>query len=404
MNRRIRAVALGATTLLVSTVAVSVPASAQDEGSPFVEHEVIASGLNNPRQLDQGYGGTLLVAEAGRGGDQCFGEGEAAICLGKTGAVTRISSLKHNPVSEKLVTGLMSGAGPDGSFAGGPAGVEDNTNGDILISFMGGVPPLPGADLSQMGKLLRFHERKAPLSSKLSTLADISAVETAYNNPDGYVDPQSGPELDSNPYGVLALNDGRTIVADAAGNDLIEVQPDGTAKPWLVLPQYGNEGDRQPTPTSLTLGGDGYIYVGTLAHEEFGAARIWKISQDGHIVGFIGADEGALVRTDRGLTTLVGIDVARNGDIFVSELFNGPDPEGIPGYLTRIDARTGATSSVAVPFPGGVAIGKDQKLYVSAFSIATADGMGIPGMDSSGQVWRVPLTAFDEASAPPALR
>jgi hypothetical protein len=28
----------------------------------------------------------------------------------------------------------------------------------------------------------------------------------------------------------------------------------------------------------------------------------------------------------------------------------------------------------------------------------------LPGMDSSGQVWRVPLTAFDEASAPPALR
>ena len=92
---------------------------------------------------------------------------------------------------------------------------------------------------------------------------------------------------------------------------------------------------------------DGYIYVGTLAHEEFGAARVFKVSQSGQIVGFIGRDAGALLRTDRGLTTIVGLDVARNGDIYVSELFAGDDPEGIPGKLTKIDGRTGRTSSWA---------------------------------------------------------
>jgi hypothetical protein len=398
MRRRMRAVALGATALTLSSIAASVPALADDEPSPFVAHDVVASGLNNPRQIDQGAGGTLLVAEAGRGGTSCMGQGEESLCFGTTGAITRISNLdRSNPTSRRIVTGLISGSGPDGSFAGGATGVEDNTRGQIQIVFNGGFPPVTGLP-DQIGKLLTFTERKAPLTSRLVTTTDISKVETDFNNPDRYVDPERGPELDSNPYGSLSLNDGRTIVADAAGNDLVEVMPNGTARPWVIFPQYGNEGSRQATPTSLTLGADGYIYVGTLAHEEFGAARVWKITQSGQIVGFFGADAGALRRTDRGLTTIVGLDVARNGDIYVSELFAGDDPEGIPGKLTRIDPRTGRTSSVNVPFPGGVTFGKDQQLYVSAFSVATADGMGFPG--SSGQIWRVPLSAF---TSPPTL-
>src|SRR4051794_10766072 len=152
MNRRIRAVALGATALTLSSIAASVPALAEDEPSPFVAHDVVASGLNNPRQIDQGAGGTLLVAEAGRGGDSCQGTGEERFCFGTTGAITRINNLSRTtPTSTRIAPGLVSGAGSDGSFAGGATGVEDNPSGQVRIVFNGGFPPVPGLP-NQIGK------------------------------------------------------------------------------------------------------------------------------------------------------------------------------------------------------------------------------------------------------------
>jgi sugar lactone lactonase YvrE len=391
MSRRIRGtIALGVVAGVATSLTVAPTASA--EPSPFVQHEVVASGLNNPRQIDQGWGGALLVAEAGRGGSTCQGEGADRLCFGATGSVTRITGLNQTrPTATRIVTGLVSAAiTDDGSFASGATGVEDNTRGEVLVAMNGLLPPLPGLP-DHIAALLRAVPRTPPLSTRLTKVADVAAIEMA-TNPDGYIRPGRGPELASNPYGVLALDDGRTIVADAAGNTLIQVQPDGETSVLAILPQHGEDGSRHATPTALTLGGDGYLYVADLAHEERGEARIWKLTQSGEIVGWIGAGEGAAVQTDRGLTTLVGIDVARNGDIYVTELLDGDSPDLPPGRLVRIDADTGRTSSVAVPFPGGVTFGKDQQLYVVAFGVATSDGMGYPGSD--GQVWRVPLSAF----------
>jgi hypothetical protein len=41
-----------------------------------------------------------------------------------------------------------------------------------------------------------------------------------------------------------------------------------------------------------------------------------------------------------------------------------------------------------MPFPSGVAVDACN-VYVSAFSILPGPGAGIPGVDTSGQVWRI---------------
>lgn len=87
---------------------------------------VVAEGLNKPRQLSLTRDGVLLAAEASKGGDECAGEGEGALCVGDTGAVSAffqpLSSVGASPV--RVVTGLLSGSGPGGASAVGSDGVS----------------------------------------------------------------------------------------------------------------------------------------------------------------------------------------------------------------------------------------------------------------------------------------
>ena len=79
---------------------------------------VVADHLDNPRGLDLRHG-ALYVAEAGRGGDTCIGETpEEQTCVGLTSSITRV---RHGH-QRRIVTGLLSAAGPDGTFA---VGVDD---------------------------------------------------------------------------------------------------------------------------------------------------------------------------------------------------------------------------------------------------------------------------------------
>ncbi|MFC6287603.1 ScyD/ScyE family protein [Nocardioides sp. GCM10027113] len=132
-------------------------------------------------------------------------------------------------------------------------------------------------------------------------VADIAAYQQT--DPDPY-DQEDFPE-DSNPFGLAALKDGSVLVADAAGNDLLRVWPRSPRaykkhgnpkivtvarlKPRLVETPEGLPGDDFPpagTPilseavaTSITVGRDGYWYVGELrgfpATE--GKSQVWRI-------------------------------------------------------------------------------------------------------------------------------
>ena len=334
---------------------------------------VIARLLNNPRQISLLQGdGVLLVAEAGKGGKTCEGEGEEAFCLGTTGAIRSVStSGKWKP--KRIVKGLLSGAGPDGSFAVGSDGVSARHLNSIFIqeTFFG-----PDAKPAfQNGALLR----QTP-GQRLNRFADITGFEEA-NDPDGQ-------GFDSNPYSVLSLYK-RTLVADAAANAILSVDPKGKITLFAVLPNIttgdcaGVPNDAgttgcDPVPTSLAQGPNGHIYVGGLAGETPGEGSVWELDPS----------TGAILNRWRGLTTVTGVAVGKDGSIYASELFGGDPSAPIPGQVTKI-APDGTRTSVPIAFPAGLAVDSKNRVYVAAFSTSPGTGLGVPGIDTSGQIWRL---------------
>jgi hypothetical protein len=327
---------------------------------------VLTSGLNNPRQLQLAVGdGVLLIAEAGKGGPTCEGEGEDAFCVGDTGEISTVlvPMFGSNKRAHTLVRGLFSGAGPDGSFAVGSNGVSARSLLDLKIV----------ADMD--GNLL-----EARPFGDAEVQASIAGFEAA-NDPDGQ-------GVESNPYSVLALRD-RTLVADAAGNSIVSVDKWGVVSLFAVLPNVTdglcaglpNEGGTTGcdfVPTSLTLGPDGAVYVGGLGAETPGAGRVLKLDPN----------TGAVLQEWGDLFTVTGVGVGRDGSIYASELFGGDPDAAVPGQLTRI-APDGSRSSKVVPFPAGVQVDKYNNVYVAAFSTAPDTGLGIPDQDTSGQIWRL---------------
>ena len=121
--------------------------------------------------------------------------------------------------------------------------------------------------------------------------------EYQQTDPDPY--DQEGAPTESNPYGLAALPNADALVADAAGNDLLRVTPDGDITtvarfdvetistdhipPEAVPP---GEGPLPPTidaeavPTSVTLGPSGWVYVGELKGFPFrpGTSHVWLVN------------------------------------------------------------------------------------------------------------------------------
>lgn len=370
MRRRI-VISLAAAVMAVGGLLVAPSADAAGSTTSSASPVVAVTGLNNPRQLAWADAGRqqLLIAEAGHGGAAACSSGpEGESCWGRTGSISLAvyPRLRHNSSPYRIVTGLLSGAGRDGSFAVGSDGVTARGLDSLYVIVTYGPPGVPGA--YQRGKLL--HGKKGVLHP----VADISAVEFDQN-------PAHGP-VDTNPYSALLLPDGRVLVADAAGNDVIQVR-NGHASVFVVLPKHGCGGhatancDRESTPTSLALGPDGNVYIGELAHEEPGEARVWKVSPSGDLLGWRG-----------GFTTIGGIAFGPGGALYVSQIFAGGQ-NGPPGVVTKVVGNT--RTDMAVPFPAGVAVDWAGNVFVSAWSVAPASGVRPgPGQPKVvGQVWKV---------------
>lgn len=366
-----------------AAVALVAPGVAPAAATTSLDPTVVVQGLNNPRQLSLIGTGQLLIAEAGRGGDQCVGEGEEQQCAGTSGAVSVVLApqVREGTSPRRIVSGLLSAAGPDGSFALGATGVSARSLAaiDSAVNFAPpeAFPPnLPG---DQAGKLLR-----SGFLRPTRIVADIAAFE-AENDPDGQ-------GVESNPYASLAQRN-RTLVADAAANTVVSVDRRGDVSLFAVLPTVdtgacadipNEDGTNScdPVPTSLAEGRDGYVYVGGLVSDVPGEGRVWKLDPR----------SGAIVDEWSGFTGVVGVAVGRDGSVYASELFANFNPETFSGgALTKV-APDDSRVTIDVPFPGGVAVDRSGRVYVSAYSIASADGLGFPG--SSGQVWRFRPAAF----------
>jgi hypothetical protein len=392
---------MGAIVLLA---ALALPAAAQEP-----QIEVVAEGLDAPRGVTVAPDGSIYVAEAGSGGETCMpGPRGGDMCMGPTGAVTRVA----DGTSSRVIEGLPSaGAAPE--FAGVSAVAVNDDGSLILVMNLGadpavreGFPP----ELAEAGWLVT-----AAPDGTLTPWVDVAAFEAA-NDPDKDV----GGLVDSNPYGIAAVEDGY-VVADAGGNDLLHVAADGTVSLVAVFPPETHEfsaaalaalgpppeGEGAPAeeaassgepaaeaapasdaaaapaedvmvpvpveavPTSVAVGPDGAYYVGQLTGGPFpvGGASVWRV---------VPGEDPTKYAT--GFTNIIGLDFAEDGTLYVAELVH----EGLMTVFAGTGAPIGAVLSVPpgggdptvvatgdqLMALGGLAVGDDGAIYVSTGSLA----------------------------------
>ena len=330
---------------------------------------VVASGLHNPRGLNFAPDGSLYVAEAAGNGTasaDCgvMSDGQTR-CSANTASITKID-LESAAVT-RVVTHLPSLIAPDGTANGG-SGVQDVAflglgNGYITVGL--GLDPTLREDYfgdagAHYGRLGRFGP-----NGRFRLNEDLAGYE-ADNNPDGFVP-------DSNPYGLLALP-GRVIVADAGGNDLLQVAANGEISTLAVFDRIPRPGPGptsvQAVPTTVALGPDGDLYVGVLTGGPFtvGLANVYRVPADG------GIPEVAY----SGFTNIIDIAFGPDGSLYVLEIARNAIPNfGAGGRLVRIDPDGTQTDVISGPpliAPGGVAIGKDGALYITNMSTSATAG------------------------------
>jgi hypothetical protein len=361
LGKRVTLLAVAVTTALVPATAAT--AAAPENNRPRVT--VVATGLDNPRGIIAGPDGTLLVAEAGKGGTgKCLPSPEGGeSCFGLSSAVTLVWPKKGGWGQKRVVTGLPSIADKDGSGALGLHDLAWGRGGLFGTIGLGGSPETRtafGPDAKLMGHVVWFGPKK------VVPVADLTGFE-AKNNPDAK---DAGSAVDSNPYGLLATSHG-LVATDAGGNDVLAIDKRGKIKVITVLHkrdvQNGNTKVAvQAVPTSVVRGPDGALYVGQLTGFPFvkGAAKVWRVVP-GHKPTVYAS----------GFTNIIDIAFDRWGRLLVLEISkNGLLTNDPTGALIRVDH---GKQTELVPgkltLPGGLLIGRDA-LYVTNKSVFPGGG------------------------------
>ena len=379
--------AIASTTALTVTLLTPGPASAgRDHPTPPAAPVVVASGLDNPRQLSFD-GHALYVAESGTGGDLACRPGPEGgeVCMGETGAVTKLSWRGQ----QRALSGLPSIAAPDGTSATGPSDVAVDDGRYAVLMGLGADPALrESADVPDFAELYgtlltgklrwRHHPWSKGRGDRLGpwVLADVSAHE-ASDNPDG-------AQVDSNPVGLWRGQWG-WVVADAGGNDVLGVSRWGDVSTLGVFPTRlvdpppflpPGQVPMDAVPTSAVPGPDGALYVSQLTGFPFpvGGSSIWRLAPG----------EAPTVYAT-GLTNVTDLAWQRNRLYAVqladAGLLGVPEGELPSGSLVQVST-TGEHRVVAddLVAPYGVALGRGAA-YVTTCSVC-------PG---AGEVLRVPL-------------
>ena len=350
---------------------------------------VMATGLNAPYKLTQGPDGAIYVAEAGMGGPKCItvtspeGE-EVQACSGPSGSVTRIAT----GATTRVATGLPSVQVGDEPI--GPMAVDFDSNGvmHVVMGLGGDVAARTALGIEQFGSLLRVNA-----NGNVDVVADLVAFEEE-NDPDGV-------EPDSNPFG-LAFDGVDALVADAGGNDVLRVEPDGTitveavfpatmvpAPPFITLPPPGLL-PMQAVPTSVELDADGAIHVSQLTGFPFvvGAANVFSVSG------------GTATPEHTGFTNIIDHAVADDGTIYVLEFAsNGllsPEPQAALVQIRTDGTRKTLLYGSDLPVPGGVAVGSDGMVYLSLCTLCGPGQGMVVRLDPS-----VAADAATESACPP---
>jgi sugar lactone lactonase YvrE len=324
---------------------------------------VVANGLNNPRQVSVAPSGALYVAEAGKAGGTCIAKDA---CLGFSGSITRVKDGK----ATRVLNGLASIGGKDGSFTVGADGVSIAADGSVLVQMTafpncGPEKLLPPKGRVQLGSLLVKSGAQG-----LRPLATVDALECAHN--------YDKADRNSDPYAVLALSKSSAIVVDAGANALYKVAG-GKASLLTVFPKLPN--GAQSVPTSIAVGPDGAYYVGELGGETKkgplkNGARVFRVDPA----------TGKATVFAKGFNDVTGVAFDGDGNLYVTELSIDPtNRQNTKGDVVRVAAEDGARTRLGggkLMFPAGAAVGADGNLYVANMSV-------LPG---KGQLVRISLS------------
>lgn len=354
--RRLMLVALAA-------AAFAIPAAAQ-----AAVPEPVMTGLDNPRGLAFGPEGGLYVAEAGRGGSGVcvpLPDGPGTRCYGATGAISRL----WRGTQERIATGLPSLAGqPAGDTAAGPQHVSLQGRGGLFVTigFAGNPANLTTGPLSGLGFGYLMH---VPASGHAKRLVDVAGYELSAN-PDG-------AQVDSNPFGLLALP-GHRVVADAGGNSLLDVAANGSISTVATFPKIpGPFGPRDVVPTDVVVGPDGAYYVSSLTGFPFtaGTASVYRV-----------VPGQAPTAYATGLTMVTDLAFGPDGSLYTLQHATGipgvPFPFAGPGAIRKVPPGGGASSMLVIgglPRATGLIVGAGGALYVSVNGASSGNGA----------VWRI---------------
>jgi sugar lactone lactonase YvrE len=311
--------------------------------------EVVADGFVGPLGLAIGQDGTVYVAEAFVGQLTTFKLGapdDRTVLAAEPGFVAGVDAQGKGKVFHTAATeegALLKRVQPNGK--------------QTVVADLGAYEATVNPDQDQV----------------YGFLPDSITEECRAELPDFLQEPYSGI-VDSNPYAV-AIDGGSTLVADAAGNTIVRVGANGRLSTVAVLPPVdqtitqdiidelaGNEEfpvelpdcvlgatyTGEFVPTDIEIGPDGHYYVSSLPGipEGAGEASVWRVHRS----------TGAATMIADGFSGAVDLAVAKDGTIYVAELFGN--------RISMIAG--GVVSTVAeLPMPGAVEVAPDGTVYAT---------------------------------------
>lgn len=311
--------------LLVLLISVVVPFSALAQDEPVT----IIDGLNNPRGIFIGEGGTLYVTEAGTGGDiptvGVFGP-DSPTNAGSTGTVLAI-------LPDGTVRTTLYGF-PSLNMGGEVVGLSDILiAGDTiwLATAQGPVPGQGNADNPFTYAVIGIDST----TMRIRHFIDLYAFEQE-NNPDGDI-------IDSQPVDVAVSEDGVVYIADAGANAVLQwSEADGIS---LFATWEDN-----PVPTTVAVTPEGNLLIGFLMGFPFptDGSRIEPWSLDGE-----------LITTYTGLTSVVDVQVEDDGTIYAVEFarFGDLGWEPASGRVVTVSEAGVLPLMENLNFPYGLALG-----------------------------------------------
>jgi len=207
-----------------------------------------------------------------------------------------------------------------------------------------------------------------PASGRAKLLVDVAGYELSAN-PDGM-------QVDSNPFGLLALP-GHRLITDAGGNSLLDVAANGSISTVATFPKVPVPFSRDAVPTDVVVGPDGAYYVSTLTGFPFtaGTASVYRV---------VPGQAPAPYAT--GLTMVTDLAFGSDGSLYTLQHASGipgvPFPFAGLGAIRKVPPGGGASSTLVaggLPRATGLIVGAGGALYVAVNGASSGNGA----------VWRI---------------